>query len=388
MQMLLDKRNTTNCRVMWDCEFYLQMIKMLIGFNNPAISSLLSTVITRECTVFVKEIIDFEQSLKSAVENSTSQLFQNSFPLIREKIHYFPSQPFNYDAEKEIYANIINGMQQYFLTRPKDDMYHLRNDLSYIKSNGLIYCSSIDMYALTYGTPIMKDGEVHGRAIMQYCQDLSSVISNVQRGFSATEASELIHLHNLSPKHNLNFDFYNGKFDMAVEAIKCSEFITTLALRMLNDIGTIRFIVEKGLTDNWSNTNMLYFIVRLIAIRFDEISDALYKIENDFPNKETSSFINLLKNNEILPFPEDTRKVAKKLRNSIHYNAQNEIWTVDLSKPFYWYECFLKQVNTKTRVFNTYPDDFIIFKNEMMEHLNKLHRLLSSTFDYKLEADD
>jgi hypothetical protein len=364
------------------------MIKALIGFNNPIISSLLSTVVIRECTVFVKEMIDFEQNLKSAVEDSTSKLFQNSFPVIRDKIHYFPSQPFSYDTEKETYANIIDGIQQHFLTRPKDDIYHLRNDLSYIKSNGLIYCSSVDMYALTHGTSIVKDGEVHGRAIMQFCQDLASIISNVQRGFSATEVSKLISLHDLSPKHDLDFVFYNGKFDMAVETIKCSEFITALALRMLNDIGTIRFIVEKGFNDNWSNTNMLYFIVRLIAIRFDEISDALYKIENDFPNEETSKFINLLKNNEVLPFPENIRKVAKRLRNSIHYNAQSEIWTVDLSKPFYWYECFLKQANTKNRTFNVYPDDFITLKNEMMEHLNKLHQLLSNTFDYKLKADD
>jgi hypothetical protein len=385
--MLLDKRNTTNCRLMWDCEFYLRLIKGLIGFNNSVVSAMLSSVVTRECTVFIKEAMSFEKSLEKAVRKGSSKLFKSSFPIIRDKIHYFPSQPFSYEVEKGIYATVVGEIQQRFRTRPKDDMYHLKNDLSYVKSNGLIYCSSIDMYALTFGTAIMKDGSIHGRANKQYSQDLSSLISSIQKGFSSTDAGKIIHLQDLSPKHNLDVVFYNGKFDVAVDAIGCSDFITTLALRLLNDTGTIRFIAETGFNDNWSDTNMLYFIVRLIAIRFDEISDALYRIENDFPNEEASAFIKLLKDNDILPFPDKIREVAKRLRNSIHYNHQNEIWSIDLSKTFYWYECFLKQASTRKYTFNVWPDDFISLKNEMIKYLNKLQELLSSIFDYKLEEE-
>ena len=386
--MLLDKRNTTNCRLMWDCEFYFRLIKGFIGFNNGIISAMLSSVVVRECTVFVQEAIDFEQNLKTATEESTSKLFKKSFPVLRDKTHYFTSQPFSYYAEKETYETIINGIQQSFFTRPKDDMYHSRNDLSYVKSNGLIYCSSIDMYALTHGTAIEKNGEVFGEAIMQYCKDLASIISGIQKGFSKTGESIMIQLQDLSPKQNLDVSFYDGKFDVAVESIECSEFITALALRMLNDIGTLRFVVDTGFDDNWSDTNVLYFIVRLIAIRFDEISDAIYKISTEFPEEESKQFVKLLTDAGVLPFPENIRQAAKRLRNSIHYNSDSEIWSIDFSKPFYWYNCFLKQASVKSYPVEKWPDGYIELKNEMMEHLDKLHKLLSSIFDCELKLAD
>lgn len=78
--------------------------------------------------------------------------------------------------------------------------------------------------------------------------------------------------------------------------------------------------------------------------------------------------------------------MAKKLRNSIHYNSSNEIWNVDFSRSFYWHDNFLKQASTKTYRLTQWPSDYIVIKNDMIEHLRLLHEYLSELFDFKLKA--
>jgi len=382
--MTVDKANTTSFRLLWDSEFYYQLLKGLIALNDTAAWTLLSSFAIRACTVFVHEMTNYEPHIGEAVLNSSTKLFKDSYPIIRDRIHYFSSHPFNYESEKADSITIVGDMQKSFITKPKDAIYHLRHDLSYIKHGDEICCSSMDINALTYGTPLWKNGQVIGKAIEQYSADLSSIISSVRAGFVSTGMGKIIFLDELLPTQIVRPVFFDGKFDIAVEKSEFTEYVTALSLRMLSDVGSLLFFVDAAFTNKWNESNWLYFVVRLIAIRYDEISDAIYKIATEFPHDESALFIKLLTRNGIYPFPRNIRQVAKRLRNSIHYNSDSEIWSVDLSKSFYWHDCFLKQASVTSMKFEKWPTDYIMLKNAMMSHLNKLHELLSNIFDCEL----
>jgi len=330
-KMLLDKTNTTNIKLVWDCEFYYRVLDAYTKANNPAVFSLLASTITRECTVFVLEMAKYLPDIESAISESSSSLFEDAYKIIRNRIHYFTSKPFNYLSEKSSTESLVYEIQKHHMTRPKDDISFLRYDLSYIKSDEMLYCSSYDVNALIYGTQIWKNGAVIPNAIKQYCFDLASIISSVRQGFNSSDISQIMRLNELKINtKNININFYDGKFDLAVERTGFSVLLTAISLRIISDIGSVLYLVQKLFINDWDNTYYLYFFTRLIAIRFDEISDAIYAVDKHFPKEESKSLLEMLKSNNIYPFPEYLRLVAKKLRNTIHYNSSNEIWSIEM----------------------------------------------------------
>lgn len=384
--MLMDKDNVTNIKLIWDCEFYYNLLTGFIKTNDNKISTLLSSIILRECTVFVMETMSYVPDIEEAVLNDISKLFRDSYPIIRDRIHYFTSQPFDYIVEKTIAENAIQKVQEYFLTRPVDDISAFRYDISYLKFEDKIYLSSIDISLLLEGTLIENNGQIIGPALEKYSSDLASIISSLKNGFSNAKLKDIIKLENLIPnKINFDIEFFNGKFDTAVERSRESRHLTVILLRFISDIGSLKYLVNKLFKPEWEETYYLYFFTRLIAIRFDEISDAIYEIENNFPKNETDNFISVLREKNIYPFPKDLRLIAKKLRNSIHYNSSSEIWNIDFSKTFYWYDNFLKQASTNIFKFTSWPNDYLVIKDRMLAHLELLHVWLTDMFDCGLK---
>jgi hypothetical protein len=383
--MLLDKTNATNIRLLWDCEFYYNLLLGVIKINNNSIIALIASAVIRECTVFVKEMAMYNPKIGEAISSSSSQLFKKTYPLVRDRIHYFTSNPVDYLKEKSDFENTIHQIQSFFLTRPMDDLYSWRYDLSYLKVKNTIYTSSIDMYFLFRGTDIQKSGNIFGPAIKQYSADLASMISSSRHGFTDSGLGDLIHLPDLCVgAEDSDIGFFDGKFDLAVKRSGFSEHLTVVLLRILSDIGSLRYIVENLFT-RWSDTYYLYFFTRWIAIRFDEISDAMYRIEKHFPADESAKFINFVKSEALYPFPENFRLIAKRLRNSIHYNAHSEIWDIDFGKSFFWHNNFLKQACTNKTALSSWPKDYHFIKNEMMTHLSSFHECLAEIFDYDLK---
>lgn len=381
----MDKNNITILRLFGDCEFYYNLIKGFTQIKNYNITGLLSPFILSECTVFVHEALSY-LNMEKVVSKDTSKLFKDSYHVIRNRIHYFPSKPFDFSFEKENSENMIRKIQSHFLTRPVDNLYSLRYDLSYGKIENKIYFSNIDIYSLLNGTNIEKNGNIIGDALKQYCKDLSSIISSIRQGIVDSSSNFTIKLNDLCLNTtDFNIEYFDGKFDIATKSLGFSEYITLIALRFLNNIGSLIYVVNKLFDLQWIDTYYLYFFTRLIAIRFDEISDAIYRIENDFPPDISGDFITLLKSKNIYPFPDDLRSSARKLRNSIHYNPLSEIWDIDFGKSFYWHDNFLKQASSSLFSLKIWNDDYIMFKNKMLSHLESFHELLANMFDYELK---
>ena len=61
----------------------------------------------------------------------------------------------------------------------------------------------------------------------------------------------------------------------------------------------------------------LYFIVKQISIKFDEIFDSLFNIIKNM--KEGKKLEKILLENNILPLNKETQEFARNLRNNIHY---------------------------------------------------------------------
>lgn len=384
--MLIDKNNMTSMKLLWDCEFYYKLITGFIEANDNRTSTLLSAIILRECTVFIQEMSLYLPIIEEAILSDCSNLFKNSYQIIRNRVHYFTSQPFDYLTEKSNAENMIRKIQKHSLTRPVDDMSAFRYDLSYIKVENMLCFSNIDVAILFEGTSIENKGNIIGHALKQYSTDLARIISSMKQGIANTDLKYIIKLEDLIPNNEeFTVEFFDGKFDVAVEKQGFTEFLTIISLRILSDIGSLQYMVSKLFDAEWRDSYHLYFFTRLIAIRFDEISDAIYKIDTDFPEGEAVEFISSLKSRNIYPFPEDIRLIAKKMRNSIHYNSSNEIWNIDLEKQFYWYDNFLKQASTKNTNLTVWPDDYMLLKDKMLAHLDLLHKWFSEVFDYELK---
>jgi len=179
----MEKAHITNLRLMLDCEFYFRLVEAFSKVKDARIASFLSTLIIRECTVFIYAMFEHSPDISKEVLESSSKLFKESYETIRHKLHYFKnskSNPFDYLSEKSNKENVLDGIQKHYLTRPIDDMYCLRHDVTNIKVDNTLYGSSIDLDILTYGTPIWKSGRIIKEAVGQYCVDLARIISSVR----------------------------------------------------------------------------------------------------------------------------------------------------------------------------------------------------------------
>ena len=258
--MLIDKKNVTSIKIMWDCEFYHQLIKGFLKIKDNRVGTLLASIMLRECTVFVMEMASYFPVIEDVISSDCSNLFRDTYTLIRNRIHYFTSQPFDYTSEKSSAENTISDIQNRYLTRPVDDISVFRYDLSYIKVEDVLFLSSIDIAILFEGTAIEQKGCIIGHALKQYSADLAGIISVVKQAISNSELEQIVRLEELMPHHNANnIEFFDGKFDIAVNRLGNSKFLTIISLRMLSDIGSLLYIVKKLFDVNWSSSYHLYF---------------------------------------------------------------------------------------------------------------------------------
>lgn len=306
----MNKDIVTNLKLLFDSEFYYKLLLFFVEIKDSSIMSLLSSSFIRQFAVFIHEMSVY---VNAEILSGTSNLFQNTNEIIRNRVHYFSNKPFAYLTEKTAVDEMIYQIQSAFLTRPKDNLYAFRHDISYIKVKDKLIYSNVEIYSLLTGTPLERKGQIEGQAIRQYCTDVASVISSFKKGFSDTEIGSLIFLENFkfAPEFS-TIQFFDAKFDDAVQKSGFSNHMTTILLKMLSDVGVLLYFINDLLDPCWVDTFHLYFLTRQIAIRFDEISDAIYQIGKHFPKTESAVFIRTLEAKRIYPFPEKLRHVAKK----------------------------------------------------------------------------
>jgi hypothetical protein len=157
--------------------------------------------------------------------------------------------------------------------------------------------------------------------------------------------------------------------------------LTYTLLLIADEIGQTLFfvnhLVDKDLAFRDGPT--LFFLTRLMAIRYDEIFDTLWKFRNrrDYDNSSTDLFESQLNQLEIVPQNKKLRDFGKALRNSIHY--ERTPWALDVQDSRIDYvTAFLRIVDGVN-----WPIDYIISFHDMESQLEKLYYYLIGFFDIK-----
>lgn len=155
--------------------------------------------------------------------------------------------------------------------------------------------------------------------------------------------------------------------------------LTYTLLLIADEIGSflffINYIIDK--VDAFSDDNTLFFLTRMIAIRYDEAFDTLWKFRNreDYKSSITKRFDNELQIRNIVPQDESLRSFAKNLRNSIHY--ANTSWSPSLKNGVVEYiPAFLEIVAD-----GIWPDIYLDSFAAMEEQLKKLYSYLMDFFN-------
>lgn len=296
------------------CYYNYSIIFLKVFEKNKNLGTYLSTIFIRDLSVFLFETTKmygygYNKNIDEIIDNE----FYNDLKYIRNKIKLHKKS----GNKKEI-ENILNIMQARYQTTTKDCLYSLRNDISmfYCDDKRFVGNSFYSYYVFGKLTNKMSNYEV----LKSFSYYISSSIQTLYNVLISEEDKKSLGENFIKEKnsYNLSISFIDDKIDTIISTSKFNKIITFQSFLIIQEISFIEILLIYILDiESITSTLFLYFIVKQIAIKFDEIFDSIFNIINYMLEGKTLETI-LLKE-KILPIDLNTKNFAQNLRNNIHY---------------------------------------------------------------------
>lgn len=216
--------------------------------------------------------------------------------------------------------------------------------------------STLFPWDILHTTDMIKNGKFLSGRIQQYSKELASTLNSLRIPIEEKICEILSVVPGPLKVKSLHEDIIlheDVKVDDILKKSPYSLEITYSLLMIVHEIGSLRFLLEYVLDNTiWlkSDDIWMYFITKQVATRFDEIYDAIKFIEMHFPKADSAQLIADLTNAGLYPIDNDIYNFSHNLRNTLHYNTNS--WAIDLSKPFYLQDCFVRQAGVRDRKIN------------------------------------
>ena len=312
--MIKRKTQLSNNQIDLLCYYNYAEMFLNVARNDESLFTYMAPIFIRDLSVFLFETIKmYGFGYNFVIDNILNNEFYNDLKYIRNRIKLHKK-----GGNKEDINSIIFMMQDKYKTNKKDFLYIFRNDTSMFYQNGKRFVGS-DFY--TYYIFGKLTNKMINPAILK---DFMFYITNyIKKLYDIIICDE--NKKNLSQKflkekneYNISIEFKDEKIDKIIKNSEFNKVITFESILIIQEISFIEILLCYILDIELITSELfLYFIVKQISIKFDEIFDSLFNIIKNM--KEGKKLEKILLENNILPLNKETQEFAKNLRNNIHY---------------------------------------------------------------------
>ena len=239
--------------------------------------------------------------------------FYNNLKYVRNRIKLHEKK-----GNKKLIESILNTMQSEYKTKPKDFLYFLRSDISMFYHNNKRFIGNNFYSYYVFGkiTNKMKNPKI----LKDFSYYLSHSIKRLYKIIICEENKKTLGEDFIKEKnsYDLSISFIDEKIDLIIENSSFNKTITFESFLIIQEISFIEILLVYIFDmESITSTVFLYFIIKQIAIKFDEIFDSIFNIINHM--EDGKKLETLLLKEKILPINLDTQNFAKNLRNNIQY---------------------------------------------------------------------
>lgn len=296
------------------CYYNYALMFLKVSKKDENLGTYLSTIFIRDLSVFLFETTKmYRYGYNKNIDEIIDNMFYNDLKYIRNRIKLHKK-----NGNKKEIDSILNTMQIEYKTKPKDFLYSLRSDISmfYHDNKRFIGNNFYSYYVFGKLTNKMSNPEIlkdFSYYISRSIQKLYNVIIREENKKSLGEnfIKEKNH-------YDLSISFIDEKIDVIIKNSKFNKVITFEIFLIIQEISFIEILLIYIFDiESITSTLFLYFIVKQIAIKFDEIFDSIFNMINHM--EEGKKLEKILLEEKILPLNLNTQSFAKNLRNNIHY---------------------------------------------------------------------
>lgn len=296
------------------CYYNYALMFSKVFKNDKNLGIYLSTIFIRDLSVFLYETTKmYEYGYNKNIDEIIDNKFYSDLKYIRNRIKLYKKGK----NKKEI-EGILNTMQIEYKTKPKDVLYSLRSDISMFYHNNKRFIGNNFYSYYVFGkiTNKMNDYKI----LKEFTYYISQSIKNLYNTIICEENKKRLGENFIKEKDHfdLSISLVDEKIDIIIKNSKFNNVITFEFFLIIQEISFIEILLIYIFDINSiTSTLFLYFIVKQIAIKYDEIFDSISNIVNHMEEGKKLEKILLAKG--ILPLDSNTRSFAKNLRNNIHY---------------------------------------------------------------------
>jgi len=374
--------------LIFDANCYYELVLWIVKLhqNQPKLSSVLSPYFSRDLSVFLHESFALtKQSSPESIEDVTMQEFYRDLEVMRNNVHQLVTRDKKFANESERIVASTEMLQSVFKTNSNGLQSIFAKDIGLTKArvsgNELWVASTLFPWFLLDRTSMVdQDGPI-GTKVIAHSALTSGTIKAITETFNAKTADAFkVSLHLPLHRFDENCIFHE---DIKLSQLeKQTEFpleLTYTLLLIADEIGSFLFLINYIIDKQgaFTDDSTLFFLTRMIAIRYDEVFDTLWKFRNreDYKSSITKSFDAELQRLNIIPQNESLRSFASNLRNSIHY--ANTPWCPSVNKGVVDHIPAFMQIVADGEWPSLYLDSFMA----MEEQLKKLYSYLMVFFN-------
>ena len=296
------------------CYYNYSLMFLKVSKRNKKLGTYLSTIFIRDLSVFLFETTKmYGYGYNKVIDEIIDDEFYDDLKYVRNRIKLYEKR-----GNKKQIENILNTMQLEYKTKPKDFLYSFRSDISmfYHDNKRFIGNNFYSYYVFGKITDKMKNPKI----LKDFSCYLSHSIKRLYNIMICEENKKTLGEDFIKEKTNydLSISFIDEKIDLIIKNSSFNKVITFESFLIIQEISFIEILLIYIFDiESITSTIFLYFIVKQIAIKFDEIFDSIFNIINHM--EDGKKLEKVLLEEKILPINLDTQNFAKNLRNHIHY---------------------------------------------------------------------
>ena len=296
------------------CYYNYALMFLKISKRNNQLGIYLSTIFIRDLSVFLFETTKmYGYGNNKIVDEIIDNKFYEDLKYVRNRIKLHKKR-----GNKKQIEDILNTMQLEYKTKPQDFLYLLRSDISmfYHDTKRFIGSNFYSYYVFGKITNKMSNPKV----LKDFSYYISHSIKKLYNAIICKENKKSLGENFIkeNSKYDLIISFNDEKIDLIIKNSAFNRIITFESFLIIQEISFLQILLIY-IFDMESITSILflYFIIKQIAIKFDEIFDLIFNIINYM--EDGKKLEKILLEEKILPLDLDTQNFAKNLRNNIHY---------------------------------------------------------------------
>lgn len=376
--------------MIFDANCYFDYVKWLVALYKtaPSLCAVVSPYFSRDMAVFLYEafaLVGKDGIISNGDE--TMHDFYVDLEIMRNNIHQLVTRDKKFADESERITVSTEQLQSVFKTNADGLVSLFAKDIGLTRAKtaeGDLWIAStlFPWFLLDRTSMVDKDGPI-GEKVKAHSTLMSATIKAIVEKLNehtddAFVASLSLPLRNINESALYHEDITLSKIE------KKTGFpleLTYTLLLIADEIGEhlflTNYVLDKSLA--FQDDVTLFFLTKLLAIRYDEVFDTLWKFRNrsDYKSDATDRLDIELHQRGVLPQKETLRDFAKALRNSIHYKDTPWCPTVSNGKIDY-IPAFLHLISG-----GDWPSTYLVYYSDMESQLRSLYTYLMEFFDIK-----